>query len=257
MSWASRRRASFTFGIILFFTLLLGVPLAYWYLSIPETCNDGIQNGGETAIDKGGDCRLIDERLLSPHAILWSRAFPVRDGSYNAIAYIENPNENAGVMQAAYRFKLYDARNIIVAEREGAAAILPGTVTPIFEGAINTGNRTVARAYLEFTAPLVWERVYDPTLSLTVESKRIDDAAKAPRLTAVVRNLSVVDMRDVQLVAVVFDTAGNAFAGSSTVIPILEDGERKEVVFTWPDPFLYVPGRIDVLPILEPSTKRP
>jgi hypothetical protein len=55
---------------------------------------------------------------------------------------------------------------------------------------------------------------------------------------------------------VVFDTAGNAFAGSSTVVPVLTDGERQEIVFTWPDPFPFVPGRIDVLPSLEPSDRK-
>src|SRR5262245_42578779 len=134
MSWASRRRATYTTGAIVFFVILLGGPLVYWYLKIPETCSDGIKNGDETAVDKGGSCPLLDERLLSPHAILWARQFSVRDGSYNVIAYVENPNENAGVKVAPYRFRLYDDRNILVAEREGAGFIMPGTVTPIFEG---------------------------------------------------------------------------------------------------------------------------
>lgn len=256
MSWASRRRAAYTFGTILFFGVVLGGPLAYWYLSIPETCEDGIQNGSETAVDKGGSCPLLDERMLSPHAIVWTREFSVRDGTYNVVAYVENPNENAGVFLAPYRFKLYDARNVLVAEREGASYIMPGTITPVFEGAIDTGNRSVARAYLEFTAPLVWERMYDATKPIAIESKNVTDANSAPRLVVTVRNTSVIDLRDVQFVASVFDTAGNAFAGSSTVVPLLNDGERKEIVFTWPDPFLYVPGRIDVLPTVRPSATK-
>ena len=257
MSWASRRRTAYTFGTILFFLVVIGGPVAYWYFSIPATCTDGIQNQGETAIDKGGNCPLLDERTLSPHAILWTREFPVRDGTYNAVAYVENPNENAGVLQAPYRFRLYDDRNILVAEREGVGFIMPGTVTAFFEGAIDTGNRKVARAYLEFTAPLVWERMYDATLPITVVSKEITDPGTAPRLTATIKNTSVVKLRNVQFVAAVFDTAGNAFAGSSTIVPLLNDGETKEIVFTWPDPFLYVPGRIDVLPVLKPASKKP
>jgi len=253
MSWSSRRRASYTFGLILFFGLLFGAPLAYWYLSIPTSCNDGIQNQRETAPDKGGPCRLIDERTLSPHAILWTRAFPVRDGSYGVIAYVENPNENAGVLLTPYRFKLYDDRNILVAEREGAGFIMPGTVTPIFEGAIDTGSRKVARAYLEFIAPLVWERLRDTTSPIKVMSKQVTDVNTTPRLIATIQNTSVADLRNLQFTAVVFDTAGNAFAGSSTEVPLLNDGERMDIVFTWPDRFEYVAGRIDVLPVLTPS----
>lgn len=256
MSWASRRRTTYTIGTILFFTLLFGVPAAYWYLSIPETCSDGIQNGNESAIDKGGSCPLLDERLLSPHAILWTREFPVRDGTYNVIAYVENPNDGAGVFSAPYRFRFYDARNILVAEREGTTYLMPGTVTPVFEGAVNTGNRAVARAYFEFTAPLVWVRMQDATVPIEIESKEVIDAGTAPRLVAIVRNTSVVDIRDVEFVASIFDTAGNAFAGSSTVVPLLKEGERKEIVFTWPDRFTYVPGRIDVLPSARPNASK-
>ena len=270
MSWASRRRSAYTLGTILFFAVLIGGPILYWYVRIPETCSDGIKNGDETLTDKGGSCPLLDEHLLSPHAILWTREFSVRlpapagqaggqagDGTYNVIAYVENPNKDAGVMQAPYRFKLYDARNVLVAEREGVGFIMPGTITPVFEGAIDTGNRKVARAYLEFTAPLVWERVYDATLPIAVESKTISDVSAEPRLMVTVKNTSVADLRNAQFVASIFDTAGNAFAGSSTVIPLLSNGERKEIVFTWPDPFVYVPGRIDVLPVLKPSNKKP
>ncbi len=257
MSWASRRRTAYTFGTILFFLIVIGGPVLYWYLKIPVTCSDGIQNGDETTIDKGGSCPLLDERLLSPHAILWTREFPVRDGTYNAVAYVENPNENAGVFQAPYRFRLYDDRNILVAEREGVGFIMPGTITPIFEGAIDTGNRKVARAFLEFTAPLVWERTYDATRAITIVSKEVTDANSAPRLTATIKNTSVVKLRNVQFVAAVFDTAGNAFAGSSTIVPLLNDGETKDIVFTWPDAFQYVPGRIDVLPVLTPLSKQP
>lgn len=257
MSWAARRQAAYSLGTLAVLALLIGVPVLYWYSNIPETCNDGIQNNDETAIDKGGSCPLLDERMLSPHAILWSRTFPVRDGTYNVISYIENPNENAGVMQAPYRYKLYDERNILVAEREGSTYLMPGTITPVFEGRIDTGNRKVARAYLEFTAPLVWERMYDVTEPIVVESKDISDITTAPRLVSHIRNSSVIDLKEVQFSAVVFDTAGNAFAGSSTIIPELKGGERQEIVFTWPDRFEYVPGRIDVIPFMKPSFEKP
>jgi hypothetical protein len=255
MSWASRRRTLYTLGTILFFGLLFGLPAFYWYANLPETCTDGVQNGDETAVDKGGSCPLLDERLLSPHAILWTREFTVRDGTYNVVAYVENPNEGAGVVQAPYRFKLYDARNSLVAERDGSTYLMPGTVTPIFEGSIDTGNRSVARAYLEFTAPLVWVRMSDAARSIQIESKSVDSANDSPRLVAIVRNTSVVDILDVEFVATLFDTAGNAFAGSSTVVPRLKEGERMEIVFTWPERFLYVPGRIDVVPSVRPHER--
>ncbi|MFZ2555885.1 MAG: hypothetical protein WAZ27_03125 [Minisyncoccia bacterium] len=259
MSWASRRRFLYIFGFLLVVGSLTGIPLAM-YLHTPGDCFDGKQNNAETAIDKGGGCKLLDERALLPTTIVWARAMPVRlpgqeQGSYSVVAYVENPNVNAGVMKAPYRFKLYDNENILVAEVEGWTHIIPGNVTPVFEGGINTGHRQVARAFFEFTAPQVWERLYDATEPITVPTKEVINADKEPRLNTVIKNDSVVDLRTTTFVAIIFDTAGNAFAGSATEVQFLERGAQQEVVFTWPDPFKYLPGRIDVLPILEPLQK--
>jgi hypothetical protein len=256
MSWASRRRFLFIAGALLFLGAVIGVPFVY-YSYEPGNCFDGKQNNGETSVDKGGSCRLLDERMLLPVTVVWSRVMAVRlpgeeTGTFSAVAYVENPNVNAGVMEAPYRFKLYDDKNILVAEVEGKTPVMPGTVTPVFEGGINTGHRKAVRAYFEFSAPLVWERLYDATEPITVPTKEIASANTEPRLNAVVKNGAVTDLREAKLVAIVFDTAGNAFAGSATEIQFLERGTQQDVAFTWPDPFQYLPGRIDVLPILPP-----
>lgn len=256
MSWASRRRFLFIFGFLLIIGALTFIPLAL-YLYEPGNCFDGKMNNGETAVDKGGSCTLLDERALLPITVVWTRAMPVRmpgeqQGSFSAVAYVENPNVNAGVMKAPYRFKLYDDKNVLVAEVEGVTSVMPGTVTPVFEGGINTGHRKAARAFFEFSAPLVWERLYDATAPITVPTKDLQNIEKEPRLRTIIKNDSVQDLRETQFVAIIFDTAGNAFAGSATEVQFLERGAQQEVVFTWPDPFLYLPGRIDVLPMMKP-----
>ena len=251
MSWASRRRFIYGFGVTLFLAIVIGIPTAIW-LYEPPTCFDGKQNHGETAADKGGPCRLLDERALSPHAVLWSRAFLVRGGVYNAVAYVENPNREAGVRAVGYRFGLYDERNVLVAERFGTTYVMPGGITPVFEGAIDTGNRAVARTYFEFTSRPVWERLQNAASVVSVGGKSVANENALPRLTAAVENTSVAPVLDPLFVAVVFDAAGNAFAASATTLTRLEAGEKGNVVFTWPDPLPRVVGRIDVLPRLPP-----
>ena len=253
MSWASRRRTSYTVGVIIFFAVVIGGPLTYWYFSIPPTCSDGIRNQGETSADKGGPCFVLDEDSLQQYALLWARSFRVRDGSYNAVAYIQNPNKEAGVRAARYRFGLYDSQNVLVAEREGTMYIMPGATTPVIEARINAGNRIVAHTYFEFTAPFTWERMKNNATTISVNNKNISNIAEAPRLSALAQNNSVVAQTDISFVAVIFDPAGNAFAASATSLERLNAGESSEIVFTWPDPFAIQPSRLDVVPLVAPS----
>lgn len=252
MSWASRRRAVIIFGFFFIFGIATLIPLAIWWYE-PATCFDGKQNQGEMAVDKSGPCALLDERQLIPHAIQWARAFSVRDGTWSAVTYIENPNNAAGIVLAPYRFKLYDDRNILVAEREGASYIMPGSVTPIYEGGFDTGNRKVSRTYFEFSAPLVWERMYDTSRAITITGKSLLDTNSAPRVIAIAENTAVMEAREVHFVAVVFDPAGNAIASSRTIVPVLAPGSRENLVFTWPEAFTSPVGRVDVLPLRAPA----
>ncbi len=251
MSWASRRRTMIILGFLVMFGALTLIPLAIWWYE-PATCFDGKQNQGETAPDRSGPCTLLDERQLIPHAIQWARAFSVRDGTWSAVTYIENPNEFAGIIEAPYRFKLYDERNILVAEREGSSYIMPGSVTPIYEGGFDTGNRKVARTYFEFSAPLVWERMQDTSDTIQISGKSLLDAQTSPRVIAIAENVAVVDAREVAFVAVVFDPGGNAIASSRTIVPLLAPGGKENLVFTWPEPFTSPIGRVDVISLRAP-----
>ena len=255
MSWASRRRAAYSIGIIVLFVVAISVPI-FKHFSKPPTCADGTKNQGETAPDKGGPCQILDERALAPSSVLWSRSFNVRNGSYSSVAYVENSNNNAGVRNAKYRFGLYDNGNLLIVERTGTAFIMPSGITPIFESGIDTGNREVYHTYLEFTEPLVWERLNDPASEITINNKILTGANGTPRLEATVLNGSVAAISDISFVAVIFSTSGNAFASSKTTLLRLYPGEKQQIVFTWPDAFDLRVGRIDIFPLVLPDIKK-
>ena len=259
MSWASRRRTTYLTGIVLFILIVFGGPITYHFLTVLPTCHEGIRNHGETAVDKGGPCLTLDPAALQPASILWARSFHVRDGSYSAVAYIENPNEGAGVMQSRYHFGLYDSANVLVADVNGTTFIMPGGITPVFAGGIATGNRIVAHTYLELSAPLVWTRAKNAAAPISVSNKQVSEAAP-PTVSADVENTSVVDIVSPSFSAVVFDTQGNAIAASSTVLPRLVAGETAHITFTWPDTFSSQVGRVDiipeVIPVADPSGER-
>lgn len=255
MSWASRRRTTYGLGLAIFLLLVIGGPLAYAYLSVEPTCQDGKRNQGESAVDRGGPCSVLDGKAIAPAAVLWTRSFRVRDGSYNAVAYLQNPNAAAGVRRVAYRFGLYDERNVIVAERTGETFIMPGATTPLFEGAIDTGNRIVAHTYFEFLEPLTWERLDNTASGISIGNRSVTSGDE-PRISAIATNPSVRDLKNVIFVVTVSDPAGNAFAASRTILATLPAGASETVTFTWPDPFLVTIGSIDITALSAPAAPR-
>jgi len=255
MSWAAERRALYFFGVALFLILLISIPIVI-KLYEPDTCFDKKQNQGETAPDKGGPCNALDERALAPVSILWSRSFKIRDGFYTSVAYAQNSNDNAGIRSLKYKFGLYDSKNVLIAEREGTTFIMPAGITPIFESGIDTGNREVAHTYIEFTEMPLWERVNDPAAVITLNNKEITNIANAPRLEASVTNTSVAPLSDISVVAVIFTTSGNAFAASRTTLSNLLAGEKKPIIFTWPEGFEFRVGRIDIFPLIMPRVQK-
>lgn len=251
MSWASRRKALYTTGTLLFFLVPLSIVSFIWWYEAPH-CFDGILNGLETAVDKGGNCELLDERTLIPHSVLWARPFMVRPGLFNAVAYIENPNQEAGVERVGYRMRLYDVDNVLVAERVGETYIMPGAITPVFEGSIDTGARVAVRAFFEFNESLTWYRMEGLTSTLIIDNKQLTDIDTVPRLSARIVNTEPYNRRNIEVVAVALDGAGNAFATSQTILPRLDGKEQLTVTFTWPLPFEREPARIDVLARIAP-----
>ena len=247
-------------GIILFLLVVVGGPIAYKIATIPATCHDGKQDQGETSPDRGGPCLLLDENYLQPHAILWSRSFQVRDGSYNTVAYIQNPNPAAGVPKVGYKFSLYDSQNILIAERTGTTYIMPGGITPVFASDIDTGNRVVAHTYFVLTDPTIeWERMSNPTAPITIAGKDVSNTDTEPQIGALAGNKSVSDITGVSFVAVVFDTTGNAINASATKLARLPASGQAQIGFTWPEPFTATVGSVDIIsllpPIPDPSAK--
>ncbi len=180
----------------------------------------------------------------------------MRDGTYNALANIQNPNKDAGTALIHYRFSLYDSSNILVAEREGQSFIMPGSVTPIFEARIDTGNRTVAHTYFEFREPLVWKNMSNTATAISIHNKEISDVAGTPRVSAEAKNSSVADILNPTFIAIVYDPSGNAFAASQTTLTLLASEGTAQIVFTWPDPFGTSVGRIDITPVAAPVLVR-
>src|SRR3989344_2789665 len=140
ISWSTRRKSIYIIGILLCFLFALLLPILFVTYKAPS-CTDGLKNQGELGVDCGGPCTLLCKANALDIVVHWQRAFKVKNGVYNALAYIENPNLDSGVGKIFYRFKLYDSDNILIYERQGETFIPPKKIFGIFESNIMTGAR--------------------------------------------------------------------------------------------------------------------
>jgi len=237
MSWSSRRRFIYALVVLGGGALVLGLFLFTFY-NQPPTCFDGRKNGDELGVDCGGACNQICLAEVAPLVIQWSRAFRVSSGNYNVVAYVENPNNSAGIRAISYRFDLFDENNVPVANREGKTFISPGGISPIFEANIETGASVPTRTFFEFTEEPRWYKASDTRDRLSIQGKELLQTETRPRINAILKNSSAVDeFNDIDVTAIVFGTDGNAIAASRTIVPFLSPRESQSLVFTWPEPF--------------------
>lgn len=231
-----RRRATYLSGIVLFLLIVIGVPLTLYLYESPS-CFDGSRNGEELGVDCGGACQLLCPFQAADPTVLWSRSFEITPGIYNAVAYIENPNSKASVPEISYIFKLFDRDNLLIAERAGRTFLSPNRITPIFEPALITGNRLPVRTFFDFTEEFKWFRALDRSSDLVVRDRVLSNPETKPRVDATLLNTSVEEFTDIDVIAVIFGSDGNAINASKTFVELLPRQALQDLVFTWPLPF--------------------
>ena len=223
-------------GLVVVPAIIIGT---YSYIKLYDgpTCFDGARNQDELGIDCGGSCQFLCKSQVLEPTLLFSRSFEVVPGTYNAIAYIENPNFEAGVRNVSYKFRLLDKESNLIAEREGSTFITPGNISPIFESAIKTNGNIPTRTFFEFQETLEWIKVIaGEEKNLSIENRVLKNTDTTPRLDAVLKNDSVFEIHDVEIISVIFNALGNAVATSRTFIDIVPERSETNIVFTWPQP---------------------
>lgn len=236
--WARRRQIIYVSSIIGIVLLLAAYPL-YRLLYSPPTCFDGKQNQEEVGVDCGGPCNVLcgggaQTRAL---AVDWAKAFRVSDGVYDVAASVENPNASAGIESLSYTFSLYDSRGTLIAEKSGVVFVNPREKFLVFDSGVRTDGRAPASVEFAFEKEPVWIKMEAKPLPITVKNKKLLNMETSPRLNATLFNDSIDNVFDADVIAVVYNTAGDPIAVSSTYEKMLAKRSSQDVFFTWPFPF--------------------
>lgn len=239
MTWAHKRQ-------ILYFLILLlilgGIAFYFsWpYFNKPPTCADRKQNGTESGVDCGGSCTLQCSFEVDKITNIWTRSFEVVPGRYNAVAYLENNNVDTVVYKIKYKFRFADKDNLYIGKREGSTFIPAGGKFAIFEPAVDLGNSIPVYTTFEFTEAPVWVKVPADKmdqLKVFVSDINLINEDSTPKLLAKIKNNSQFIIPEVSIVAILYDSDGNAVSASRTYVDPLFGDEVKDIIFTWPQSF--------------------
>lgn len=249
-SWAFRRRFLYL-SIIALIVLPPLVFYTYKKLDKPDSCMDSKKNQDERGVDCGGICQVacMSEVQVYP-TVQWSRGYYVSKGIYNLVAYIQNPNTTYMSRPVKYVFNMYDENNVLLQTRKGTVSFPTTKLFPIFEPAVDVGERIPHRVTFEFEEPIVWTEYKGEKPELEVIERKLSQEKEFPIIEVVIKNKTLNTYKNVEVVAIVYDAAGNGFAASRTFIDKIGDRENTKVRFTWPEPFATTSSKIEIIPKL-------
>jgi hypothetical protein len=251
MSWGTKRRNKILFTFFFFLFLIAG-GLSFLIFYEEPNCFDGKKNGNEQGVDCGGSCELLCRELILDLNVAWTRYFQIGPGNYNTIAYVENQNMEAGVVNLPYEFRLLDRENIALDQRRGFISIRPKEIVPIIESNFDTGQLAVSRLDFRFLEEPVWTRQTIRSNNLVIKDESIDSSETAfTKITAGILNSTLSEIRNIKFVILIYDQNNNVIASSSTLIERLFGNETRNILFTWPTNFNNQITRFEIIPLYE------
>ena len=231
--WAFWRRTAYGTGFASFWALV-GVLVFYLGFYQAPNCFDGILNGAEIEVDAGGTCvRVPNSQVVQPN-IVWSEGFEVTPGQYNAVAYVENRNQTIGTPALPYTFTFL-SNGVEVARRSGVTELPPNSVYPLFEGRVFTDGQTVTDVELKLGEVIDWLPGSSIVNQLRTNDLNLLNVDTRPRLEAKLENTSLDTIRDIEVVATIFNDQGVAVAASQTFVETFFSRTAQDIVFTWPN----------------------
>lgn len=251
MTWALKRQILYILVLVIFFGGLAFL-IIYPKVNKDPTCTDSKQNGTETGVDCGGACKNACINQVDDVSVLWSRIFKIVPGRYNAVAYLVNHNKNTAITKINYRFRFADENNVYIGKRDGSTYVPASQSFAVFEPAIDMGNSIPVYVTFEFTEVPKWvfvpqEKMDD--VKVLVSNINFMDGDTKPKLSANIKNSSLFLVPDINIIAILYDSLGNAVSASRTYLDKLNPEEGAEINFTWPEPFDKVVVTQEIIPV--------
>lgn len=231
-SWSQKRKTFYAIFVLILITIIIGIPSFLLFYKAPS-CFDGKQNGSEGGVDCGGKCtRLCQSSFLNP-SVSWSKIERVVPGTYNAAAYIINPNSEGEAKDVPYKMALFDKGGMLITEVFGTVTIPPHRNTLAFSGLINVAQSIPAKVVFEFTSQPDWYKKPDTLSQLLVINKDYKEEGQNSSLLVSLKNDGLNIINDISVFAVLYDKSGNTIGFSKTSVDSIPPKSTVSAPFTW------------------------
>lgn len=250
MDWQTKRKIVYALITVVSLTTVM-VFLLRDVLFPEPTCSDLRKNGYELDIDCGGLCEKKCTQEVVPLTVLWAKAILVGSSTYDLAGLVSNSNiDNAG-KELGYSFSIFSRTGEVIKTVSGSTtAPLDGKFPLIVQNVSLLGEvRDVALTLFDTDHYKVKESPTSPTVAI---SNRRYESGDISRLYATVANNKRIEIRNLEVRVVLYDSFDNAYAVGKTVVPYLDKEAKAEVVFTWMLPLKEEPTRIGIYPIFNP-----
>ena len=238
--WSRRRKRIILSAVIFVLVFVIGLPVFLLVYKSP-TCFDSKRNGDETGVDCGGSCQLLCTADSLPLIVRGDpRILTIAPNTFEVVALVNNPNITGEVYRAGYTFRLYAPGVALpVKTIEGTAHVPRNSNFVLFEGPfVLEAGANPTRATLEWKEEtFVWTRNETPLPNIRAVETTLSGEDTRPEVSAVIENLTLDDVSNLDLSVIISDDVGNVFAAAKTFIETLPANARMPAVFTWPNPF--------------------
>ena len=211
----------------------IGYGFTDYFLITEPTCFDNTRNGQEEGVDCGLlACGVVCEPAVEPLKIQSQKLIQVREGDYDFVAQINNPNSAFGASRVRYELGISGESE---SKKSGTFYILPGQTRFVIIQGIRISR--LADAFLNITE-VEWERVQSfEDISFPVQRKSyevVDRNGIFSELEAVILNNSDFDFDKVEVGVILFSNNNDIIAVNRTDIRTFLSRTERHLKVSWP-----------------------
>lgn len=197
---------------------------------------------------------LAPRPVLRDLKIIFVDFFEIRKfGTYDVVAFVENPNLEYGASKILYEFTLTNLDGQEIAKVRGSSFILPRSSRYIIESAVKLSEKPGGASFR--VEQVQWDRLSKAfskaDLAIRDIQVRRDNTLNATNVSGIIRNNTLFRVENIEASAVLYETdeygKSKPAAAGRTNMQLLDSGKERFFQISWPYllPYVNVDARVE------------